>query len=193
MLINLYLVCLILKSHVYPLLSKKSPNVNVRWEEGRSLPSSSDFAFHAWEYAPEAQSLIASSSYDIGTTGTHWEVENSISVPCHRCDFLHAWIFPNIYLIKGVAVSGDDFVCSFREHQVTYLGTRINVVDWLQAMSVPEANASISGATSWSQETILIWVPCDCFHRGLMLTEFCLGLLLVKVPDHELVVVASRS
>lgn len=35
--------------------------------------------------------------------------------------FFHGWVFPEYDLIKRVAVSGDEFIDVFGEHQVTDL------------------------------------------------------------------------
>lgn len=96
---------------------------------------------------------------------------------CEGGDFLHCGVFPYNNLVERVAMRRNNLVCGFREHEITDLRTCVNVVDWLQAVSVPEANASIGCAASCCQETSLIGVPSDCLDSSLMLTEFSLSLL----------------
>jgi hypothetical protein len=106
-------------------------------------------------------------------------------------NLLHAWVFPYIYLIKRVPMSWYDFVCCFWEHKVTHLWTCVDVVYWLKAMSVPEADAPVSGASSCGQQAVLVWVPSNSFYSCLMLTELCQGIISVHVPYHKLIIIAS--
>lgn len=77
------------------------------------------------------------------------------------------------------------------EHQIAHLGASVNVVDRLQTMRVPEPDASVGGATSSREQTILIWVPSYGFNCSLVLAELCKSVRGVHVPYHELVVIAS--
>ena len=110
---------------------------------------------------------------------------------CQSGDFLHAWLFPNIYLVQRVPMSRHYFICCFREHQVANLRPSVNVVDWLQAVGVPEPDASVCSTATRGQETILIWIPGNCFYCGLMLTEFCLSTFRMLVPNHQFVIISS--
>ena len=90
-------------------------------------------------------------------------------------------------------MSRNDFICCFREHEVAHLGPSIDVVDWLEAVGVPEPNASVCGTATCCQQSGLIWVPSNSFHCSLVLTEFCLGTLRMLVPNHQFVVVTPTS
>ena len=49
-----------------------------------------------------------------------------------------------------------DFIHVFAKHQVAHLEARVYVVDRLQGMSVPEADASISRASATRQQSVLV-------------------------------------
>ena len=64
----------------------------------------------------------------------------------------------------------------------------------LHSLRVPEADASVSGATTARQETAHIRVPCDGLDSCLMLGEFGERLFTtLQAPNHELIVVAATS
>ena len=63
----------------------------------------------------------------------------------------------------------------------------------LKRVSVPEADMAISSTTTCRQETILVRRPADSLHCSCVLVEFHDWFIRVKVPNHELVVIATRS
>lgn len=72
---------------------------------------------------------------------------------CQRLDFAHRWVLPNNDLVETVAVSRDELVGCFREHEVAHLGSCVDAVDGLQSVRVPESDASICCAAASSEET----------------------------------------
>jgi hypothetical protein len=90
-------------------------------------------------------------------------------------------------------MSRNNFVCRFGEHQIANLRTCVHIIYWRKAVSVPETNASVRGTTSSGQEAVLIGVPSDSFDGCLVLTELCLSILGMHVPDHELVIVSATG
>lgn len=85
------------------------------------------------------------------------------------------------------------FVCSLWKHQVTDLGASIDVIYWLKGMSVPETDASIGCSSTSGEETRLVGIPSDSFDGCLMLTKLGNGLLTMKIPNHQFIVICSTS
>ena len=73
----------------------------------------------------------------------------------------------------------NNFVCGLGEHQVTNLWTGVDVVNWLEGMSVPETDASIGCTSTSGKEARLVGIPSDSFDGSLMLAELGDGLLTV--------------
>jgi hypothetical protein len=93
-------------------------------------------------------------------------------VPGESGNFLHGGVFPKDDLIQRIAVSTHDFVHVFREHKVAHLGACVDIVYWLEGVSVPESNTSISCSTTRSKETILMWAPSNSFDSCCVIREF---------------------
>ena len=115
---------------------------------------------------------------------------------CQRSYFLHWWVFPNHNSVVGVAVGWDEFVRRFAEHQVAYLGAGVDRLQLQAHLCVPEFYRSVSCTSSTGQETALVWTPCDSLDSGFMGPEFekwFIGARLTSFPDHQFVVISSRS
>ena len=65
-------------------------------------------------------------------------------------------------------MGADDFIDILWEHQVTDLWSRIDEVDGLQSVCVPESDAPVSSTTTWGEQAILMRTPTDCFDCGCM-------------------------
>ena len=76
-------------------------------------------------------------------------------------------------------MSADQLVDILAEDQVADLRPGFNGIGLLHLASVPESDASISGATATGQEPMLMGRPCDGFDCGQMASEFADGLILV--------------
>ena len=61
----------------------------------------------------------------------------------------------------------------------------------LECVSVPEPDVSVSCATARGKEPILVRRPTDSLDSCCMLVELNKRFVRVKVPDHQLVVVAT--
>jgi len=67
---------------------------------------------------------------------------------CQQSQLLHLRKFPDNDLIQRVAVSADQLVYVFTEHQVTHLRPRVNALRLRACERVPESNGSVGSATS---------------------------------------------
>jgi hypothetical protein len=90
-------------------------------------------------------------------------------------------------------MGGNNFVCGFGKHQVAYLRSSINVVDWLKSMSVPESNTTIGSTSTCRQKPSLVWVPGNRFDSRLMLAELSGSLFASIVPYHKFVIITTAS
>ena len=109
------------------------------------------------------------------------------------CNFFHGWVLPNIDLVEWIAMCWYNLVSCLRKNEIADLGTGVDIVNRLESMCVPKSNAFISSTTTCRKKTGLIWIPSNCFNCSLMLTEFGLGLIWWKVPDHKFVVVSTTG
>ena len=50
-------------------------------------------------------------------------------MPGESCDFIHAWVFPDINLILRIAVGANDLVDALTEHQIAHLGAHIHSLE----------------------------------------------------------------
>jgi hypothetical protein len=91
---------------------------------------------------------------------------------CQSCNLLHGGVLPHDNLIQRIPMSRYNFICGLGKHQVADLTARVDEVGWLEGLSVPETDASISGAATGSKQTTLIWAPGNSFDCCLVLTEF---------------------
>ncbi len=84
-----------------------------------------------WEYLPEPQSLIAGSSDNVLAVWAHGQVEDAHGVTCEGRHFLHRGVLPHDYRIVRVAVRAHNLIVVLAEHQVTYLGPRLDRIYFL--------------------------------------------------------------
>jgi hypothetical protein len=108
--------------------------------------------------------------------------------------FLHGGVFPDYYLVQGVAMGANDLIGCPRKHQVAHLRASINTVDMLQVKSVPKSDALISGTTSCRQKTSLLRAPANSLHCCLMLIEFGKIIFSMRywLPDEEFIIISTR-
>lgn len=172
-----------------------STHVHVWWIQWASLStwSKSAFFLKRWEDVPEPECFVtlSCSGHNVRATGRHAEVQDSLAVSFECGNLLHCWVFPDNDLVLWKPVGWNNFIGCFGEHQIANLAACVDVVDWLQSMSVPESDAFITCATSTCEKSFLVWVPSNSFDCGIMLTEFGEGLFTMKVPDHKFVIVSS--
>lgn len=88
---------------------------------------------------------------------------------------------------------GHDLVAVFRPGEVTDLGARVDFLYALACGCVPEFDATISRAASRGEEGMLVRRPGDSFDSGGVVAEFPERGFGEFIPDHELVIVATRS
>lgn len=65
-----------------------------------------------------------------------------------RLDLLHSRVLPHADLVEREPVRAHDLVRGLREHQVAHLRSRVDRVQRLQRVRVPEANVSVRSATA---------------------------------------------
>ena len=88
-------------------------------------------------------------------------------------------------------MSGNQFVDIFGENQIADLRTSFDGLDGFALQGVPELNASVLGATTRGEQSVLVRRPCDGFDGSLVLGELRLGHCGVTgAPYEELAVVA---
>jgi hypothetical protein len=91
-------------------------------------------------------------------------------------------------------MGANNLIYVLREHEVAHLGAGVDIVDWLQSMSVPEADTSISSAASRCEETVLMRTPTYCLYCGCVIGELSQRLFsTLKRPHHQFVIVSTRS
>ena len=71
-------------------------------------------------------------------------------------NLLHAWVLPENYLVERVAVSADNLMRRLREHEVANLRARIDGMQRLESMSVPESYMTVSCASTSREKTVLV-------------------------------------
>jgi len=105
----------------------------------------------------------------------------------------HTGVFPDDNLILGIAMRGYDLVAVFRPGEIADLGARVDFLYALARGRIPKLDAAVCGATPRGEEGMLVRGPGDSFHCGGVVAEFPERGFGEFVPDHELIVIASRS
>lgn len=82
-------------------------------------------------------------------------------------------------------MSADYFIHILREHEIADLRSCINAAYWLESMSVPKADTSISCASSRSEKSVLVRAPTYSFDCCSMIREFDKrGFSTLEAPYH---------
>lgn len=102
----------------------------------------------AGEHVPESQGLVACAGDDRAAVWAHRQVQHTHRVPHQRADLLHLGVFPNVDLVKRVAVRTDNFVYRLRKGQIADLGSSIDGFDRLARQGVSETNMPVCCAAS---------------------------------------------
>lgn len=106
---------------------------------------------------------------------------------------LHAGVAPHADVVLRVPVGANELVDVFREQEIAHLTFCLDSVERFQLVCVPEPNRSVLGAAATREETLLMRGPSDGLNGRLVLVEDNLRLVVVvRTPDHQLVVIAAR-
>lgn len=89
-------------------------------------------------------------------------------------------------------MGADDLIHILGKHQIAHLGSCVYAANWLESVSVPEPDASVSSATSGGQKAVLMRAPTYSFYSSSVFREFHKRLFsTLEAPDHQLVVITT--
>lgn len=77
-----------------------------------------------------------------------------------------------------------NLMCCLGKHQVAYLRACIDGIQRRASVRVPEADVTVSCATTSGKKAVLVGGPSDGFHGSSMLMEFYDWFGRVQIPDH---------
>lgn len=91
-------------------------------------------------------------------------------------------------------MSAHEFVQVLGEEQVAHLAASLEGSRVLQGQCVPKANAAVGGASSRSQQAVLVGRPRNSLHCRRVRAELGLRLhIIMNAPDEKFVVVSTRG
>ena len=161
---------------------------------------------------PKAQHLTTSRN-NSGTLGVLGEMEDTFGVASKVGDFLHGGVTPDGDLVLRKTVAAHQLLGVLAPLKGADLGLSIHAVQTLPGRNIPKTNASIRSTTSRGQEVPLPRAPSNSFHRGSVEGKVVqgggrrrerregggrrrrggVGGQILSIPDHQLVIVGTRS
>ena len=69
-------------------------------------------------------------------------------------------------------MGADDLIHVLGKHQIAHLRSCVDAANWLESVSVPEPDASVSCATSGGQKAVLMRAPTYSFYSSSVFREF---------------------
>lgn len=106
-------------------------------------------------------------------------------MPCQSCQLLHGRVLPNDDLVLRIAVGTYQLIEVLGEEEIAHLTAGLERTERSEGEGVPEANASVSCASTTREETVLVGRPCDCFHCCNVISEFHLGTRIIVNAPYE--------
>jgi hypothetical protein len=89
-------------------------------------------------------------------------------------------------------MGADDLIHVLGKHQIAYLRSCVDAANWLESVSVPEPDASVSCTSSGGQKAVLMRAPTYSFYSSSVFREFHKRLFsALEAPDHQLVVITT--